>query len=139
MHEGQTLSIGRLARASGLGVETLRYYERRGLLAPAGRTASGYRQYRPEAVRRLRFIRRAQALGFSLDEIRELLALAEVPDGDAGRVKAITQEKIADIERRIRDLARMKASLETLAERCPGHGPTAQCPILDALAGEDDA
>jgi Cu(I)-responsive transcriptional regulator len=139
MNESPTLSIGRLARASGIGVETLRYYERRGLLAPAGRTAAGYRRYRPDAVRRLRFIRRAQALGFSLDEIRELLALNDQPDADAGRVKAIAREKLADIERRIEDLQRMRQSLEALAGRCPGHGPTAACPILGALTGEDDA
>ncbi len=139
MRDPQTLSIGRLSRATGIGVETLRYYERRGLLAPEGRTASGYRRYRPDAVRRLRFIRRAQALGFSLDEIRELLRLSDDPGAEAARVKAITAEKLADIEQRIRDLQRMKQSLEVLAGRCPGHGSTATCPILEALAGEGDA
>ncbi|HHB11982.1 MAG TPA: MerR family transcriptional regulator [Chromatiales bacterium] len=139
MNDSSTLSIGRLSRATGVGVETLRYYERRGLLQPEGRTAAGYRRYRPEAVRRLRFIRRAQALGFSLEEIRELLRLSDDPGADAARVKSLTREKIADIQRRIRDLERMKQSLEVLAERCPGHGPTATCPILEALTGEDDA
>ncbi len=129
----QTMTIGRLARASGVAPETLRYYERRGLVAPERRTAAGYRLYGPQAARRLRFIRRAQALGFSLDEVAELLALSEAADGDAGEVKRITEARIDDIDARIRDLQRMRAGLAALAERCPGHGPTAECPILAAL------
>jgi len=128
------LTIGKLAKEVGLGVETLRYYERRGLVAPRKRTASGYRLYDPEALRRLRFIRRAQALGFSLDEIAELLALSDRPAENAGEVKRLTQAKIDDIEARIRDLERVKAALQALEVRCPGHaGTTAECPILAAL------
>lgn len=134
MHE---LTIGKLSRETGVGVETLRYYERRGLVEPAQRTGSGYRLYGPEAARRLRFIRRAQALGFSLSEIAELLALSDRPAETAAEVKRLTQDKISDIENRIRDLQRMKQALAELEQRCPGHdGTTAECPILAALNHE---
>lgn len=132
------LTIGRLAKQTGLATETLRYYERRGLIAPHQRTASGYRLYRTEAFRRLRFIRRAQALGFSLDEIAELLALSDDPGQSAAAVKQFTQAKIDDIESRIRDLERMKQGLTALEQRCPGHGSTRECPILAALNAEED-
>lgn len=133
-----TVTIGRLAKRAGLGVETLRYYERRGLIEPQQRTEAGYRLYHPDAVRRLRFIRRAQALGFSLDEIGDLLALSDNPTASAGRVKRITQSKIDDIEQRIRDLQRVKQALSGLAEDCPGHRTTtAECPILAALNGDE--
>jgi len=132
------LTIGRLARKSGLATETLRYYERRGLIAPDQRTAAGYRLYRPEAFHRLRFIRRAQALGFSLDEIAELLSLSDDPGQSAAAVKQFTRAKIDDIETRIRDLERMKQGLAALEERCPGHGSTSECPILGALSAVDD-
>ena len=85
-------------------------------------------------MRRLRFIRRAQALGFSLDEIAELLGMSDNPAGSAGEVKRLTQAKIADIDARIHDLQRMKQALAALEETCPGHrGTTAECPILSAL------
>lgn len=129
----QTLTIGKLARETGVAVETLRYYERRGLIAPCRRTASGYRLYQPDASRRLRFIRRAQALGFSLDEIADLLALSDNPAKSAAEVKQLTQGKIADIDGRIQDLERMRQGLAALEAHCPGHGSTADCPILRAL------
>jgi Zn(II)-responsive transcriptional regulator len=132
------LTIGKLARQVDLSVETLRYYERRGLIEPRQRSEAGYRLYQPDVVRRLRFIRRAQALGFSLDEIADLLALSANPDASAGEVKALTQAKIEDIEQRIRDLERMRQALSGLAEHCPGHRTTtADCPILSALNGDD--
>ena len=126
-------TIGRLSRQTGIAAETLRYYERRGLITPAQRTHAGYRLYEPDAAQRLRFIRRAQTLGFSLDEIAELLVLNDNPAESAASVKRLTQAKISDIETRIRDLERMKQALERLAEECPGHGSTADCPILEAL------
>jgi DNA-binding transcriptional MerR regulator len=136
----EQITIGRLARQVGLGVETLRYYERRGLLEPQQRSASGYRLYQGGALRRLRFIRRAQALGFSLNEIAELLALSDCPEASAGEVQRLTRAKIADIEARIRDLERMKAALAGLEARCPGHaGTTAECPILASLNLEGSA
>jgi len=129
----QNITIGKLAKDMGIGAGTLRYYERLGLLPPASRTASGYRMYGEAAAQRLRFIRRAQALGFSLEEIAELLALSDNPRGRARDVKRVTQAKIADIERRIEALARMKQGLATLEARCSGHGHTGECPILGAL------
>lgn len=130
----ENLTIGKLARQVDLGVETLRYYERRGLIQPQGRTESGYRFYNGDARRRLRFIRRAQALGFSLDEVAELLSLSDRPEKSAAEVKQLAQTKIADIETRIHDLERMKSALSVLEDQCPGHaGTTAECPILAAL------
>jgi Cu(I)-responsive transcriptional regulator len=132
------VTIGKLAKHIGIGAGTLRYYERLGLLPPASRTASGYRMYGAAAAQRLRFIRRAQALGFSLEEIADLLALSDNPRGRARDVKRVTQAKIADIERRIEALARMKQGLATLEARCSGHGHTGECPILAALNQADE-
>jgi Hg(II)-responsive transcriptional regulator len=130
----EQLTIGKLARQVGLGVETLRYYERRGLVEPQRRTAAGYRLYRSDALRRLRFIRRAQALGFSLDEVAGLLSLSDRPGESAAEVKRLARAKIDDIDARISDLERMKSALEGLEARCPGHaGTTAECPILASL------
>jgi DNA-binding transcriptional MerR regulator len=127
------VTIGKLAKAIGTGAGTLRYYEQLGLLAPARRTASGYRMYGEATERRLRFIRRAQALGFTLNEIAELLALSDNPHAGAREVKKATRAKIADIEGRIEALRRMKRGLEALEARCSGHGRTGECPILAAL------
>ncbi|HLB16352.1 MAG TPA: heavy metal-responsive transcriptional regulator [Burkholderiales bacterium] len=133
-----TVSIGTLAKDLGLGAGTLRYYERRGLLSPAQRTASGYRMYDRDAAQRLRFIRRAQALGFSLEEIAELLALHDNPHASARRVKRLTEARITDLATRIRDLERMKQALEVLAASCSGRGQTRECPILAALDRDDE-
>ncbi len=134
------LTIGKVAKRSGVAVETLRFYERRGLIEPRDRTDAGYRLYREDVLRRLRFIRRAQALGFSLDEIAELLALSDNPAESAAEVKRLTHDKIEDIETRIRDLERMRDGLAELEARCPGHrGTTAECPILAALDRDDEA
>lgn len=133
-----TLTIGKLAKQSGIAVETLRYYEHRGLIKPHKRTSAGYRLYQPDIRRRLRFIRRAQALGFSLDEIAELLTLSDNPAESAREVKRITQSRIADIEIRLRDLERMKQGLSALEKNCAGHRiSTAECPILAALNQDD--
>lgn len=129
----QAMTVGKLAKRTGVAVETLRYYERRGLLPQAERTESGYRLFRPEAVQRLRFIRRAQTLGFSLDEISELLSLSDDPERSAAEVKMRTRDKIADIELRIQDLQRMKQALVQLDRSCSGHGSTLDCPILASL------
>jgi len=132
------MTIGQLAGEMGLAAETLRYYERRGLVTPSARSDSGYRLYGDGARERLRFIRRAQALGFSLDQVAELLALSDSPEADAGAVKALTEERIADIEARIRDLEHLRDGLRALSEQCPGHGSTADCPILGALNRDGD-
>lgn len=136
MQELQTaerFSIGQVARAADVGVETVRFYEREGLIPEPPRLASGYRQYPAEAVDRIRFIRRAKQLGFSLKEIGELLELRADRARSAREVKALAQEKIADVERKILELERMKRALERLEASCSGHGHTSDCPILEAL------
>lgn len=130
------VTIGQLARQTAVGVETIRFYEREGLMPKPARSASGYRQYGSEAAGRLGFIRRAKALGFSLGEIRDLLALAE-PAGDRARVKALAEHKLAEIERRMEELRRMRAALADLDRQCSGQGPVEGCPIIEALNGED--
>jgi DNA-binding transcriptional MerR regulator len=129
-----SIGIGALAERAGVGIDTVRYYERTGLLSPKARLASGYRRYGPFELARLRFIRRAQALGFTLKEVRELLALSR--RRDVPRVKRTAQEKLADVERRIADLESVRRGLLSLIEACPGHGRTEDCPILKALSGE---
>jgi MerR family copper efflux transcriptional regulator len=126
-----SLGIGQLAKRGGVGIDTVRYYERNGLLEPRGRLASGYRRYGELEVARLRFIRRAQALGFTLKEVKELLALSA--QRDVGRVKRSAQAKLRDVETRIADLMRVRDGLATLIDACPGHGRAADCPILRAL------
>ncbi len=131
----ESLSIGALAKQVGLGPGALRYYERLGLLVPSRRTASGYRVYPAEAVRRLRFIRRAQTLGFSLEEVATLLKLSDNVDTPAREVKRLVVQHISDLEARIGDLERMCQSLTHLADRCNGRGPVTGCSILAALGG----
>lgn len=132
-----TWSIGQLAKRAGVAIDTVRYYERNHLLAPAGRWASGYRRYGETELKRLRFIRRAKVLGFSLEDIRGLLALSD--EQDVAQVKRAAQAKRADIERRIAELERIRAGLDRLIVACPGHGRAESCPILLALSQEDDA
>jgi DNA-binding transcriptional MerR regulator len=115
-----------------VGVDTVRFYERAGLLPAAPRTASGYRTYAADDVSRLRFIRRAKALGFSLDEIAELLRLSEGKGGRAG-VKALAQRRLHDLEHRIRELTVVRDTLARYARQCSGHGETAGCPIIEAV------
>ncbi|MGH7710958.1 MAG: MerR family DNA-binding protein [Gemmatimonadaceae bacterium] len=131
------LTIGQVATAGGVNVETIRYYERRGLFPLAGRTPSGYRQYADEAITRLRFIKHAQELGFSLEDIRELLALRVRNGGSCRAVAHKTRAKIAVVEERIRHLQRMKRTLELLAAACAARRLTEECPILETL--EDHA
>ncbi len=130
------LTIGRLARLGGVNLETIRYYEREGLLQEPPRTPAGYRLFPSETVRRLRFIKRAQELGFSLGEIRELLALRMKPGTRREHIRARAQAKIADIDQKIQTLTSMKRTLRNLTERCDGCGPLSDCPILDSLDEE---
>ena len=129
------LGIGELAKRAGVGIDTVRYYERSGLLAPHARLPSGYRRYRELEVAQLRFIRRAQALGFTLTEIKALLKLSA--QRDVTRVKRSAQAKLADIDRRISELQRVREGLAELVAKCPGHGRASDCPILRALGTED--
>jgi DNA-binding transcriptional MerR regulator len=129
-----SIGIGALAKHAGVRIDTVRYYERSGLLAPKTRLASGYRRYGEVELARLRFIRRAQVLGFSLKEVRELLMLSS--HRDVARVKRAAQQKLADVKARIAKLERVLSGLATLIAACPGHGRAADCPILNALGGE---
>jgi Zn(II)-responsive transcriptional regulator len=130
-----SLSIGELAKQAGVAIDTVRYYERNDLLAPAGRLASGYRRYGAEELKRLRFIRRAKALGFSLDDIRSLLTLSA--ERDVANVRTAAQIKLAEIEQRIAELDRIRQGLSVLVAACPGHGRSEACPILNALTQEE--
>lgn len=130
------MQIGQLAQHTGVPIDTVRYYERQGILPPPQRQASGYRQYDPEDVARLRFVRRAKALGFSLAEVRELLALSSHPAADMAGLKAAASEKLADVDHKIAELERVRDGLKALIKACPGHGALAQCPILTALSGD---
>ncbi len=129
------LTIGQVAKATGLGVETVRFYERQGLFDPPPRRPSGYRQFPEEVVHRLRFIRRAKELGFSLREIRELLDLRLDPDATCADIKGRAQGKIDAINEKVKTLRRMKRSLGKLLSACDGKAtlPADECPILASL------
>lgn len=129
------LSIGQLAERAGVAIDTVRYYERNGLLQPAGRLASGYRRYGEAELKRLRFIRRAKALGFTLEDIRSLLALSA--ERNVAKVKRAAQSKLTDIDARIAELERVRGGLRKLIAACPGHGRAEACPILNALNEEE--
>lgn len=129
----KSLTIGKVAKAAELGTETVRYYEREGLITPAARSGSSYRIYHEDDIARLLFIKHAKSLGFSLKETRELLALRHNPAADQEEVKLQTEAKLASINRKILHLSRIKTILESLDECCTGHGPTSECPILAAL------
>ncbi len=134
-----TLTIGQVAKRTGVGVETLRYYEREGLVEePTRSRSSGYRQYPESVVKRIHFIKRAQQLGFSLKEIAELFALRVDPATPALAVKQRATAKLSDIERKIEELLRMKRALEQITHLCTGQGPISTCPILDMLEREDE-
>ena len=128
-----SLKIGEVAERGGVSLQAIRYYEREGLLPKPPRLASGYRMFPDTAVRRVQFIKRAQELGFSLAEIRELLSLQENADAGAQDMRERARAKIADIEQKIRRLRAMKSALNALAKSCPGCGPLSDCPILHAL------
>jgi MerR family mercuric resistance operon transcriptional regulator len=132
----ERLTISRLAQLGGVNLETIRYYERQGLLPAPPRTAAGYRVFPRDAARRLRFIKRSQELGFSLSEISELLALRMKPGAKQTDMRMRAEAKITDIEQKIRTLQAMKKTLGQLTERCEGCGPLAACPILESLDEE---
>lgn len=135
--KAKPLTIGRLAQEVGINLETVRYYERCGLLPKPPRTASGYRMFSPEAARHIRFIKRAQDLGFSLKEIGELLDLRKSPRSSTDDVRKRAQVKIADIERKIKTLGAMKKTLRRLVQSCSSCAPISECPILESLDGDD--
>ncbi|MCP3050696.1 heavy metal-responsive transcriptional regulator [Xanthomonas euvesicatoria pv. allii] len=130
------MKIGELAKRSDIGIDAIRFYEREGLLPPAQRLASGYRVYDDRDLQRLQFVRRAKALGFTLPEIVELLALSTHAGDDMATMKATAQQKLADIDAKLADLTRIRDGLSDLVAACPGHGALHRCPILNALAEE---
>jgi MerR family mercuric resistance operon transcriptional regulator len=127
------LSIGDVAKQANVHTETLRYYERRGLLARPPRSTSNYRLYAAETVRRVRFIKGAQELGFSLREIQELLSLRAEPKTSCEDIRERAEAKITDIEAKIRSLQAMKRALAKLVIECSGSGPISECPILESF------
>jgi len=125
-------SIGALSQRTGCNIETIRYYERIGLMPSPPRTAGGHRSYGSVHERRLGFIRRCRELGFSIEEIRVLLGLVDGGDYTCGEVKAVTDRHIDDVRRKIADLRKLKRTLEKIGAACAG-GKVPQCPIIDAL------
>lgn len=128
-----TFPIGELSRLTGVNIETIRYYERITMLSAPPRTGAGRRVYGPVQVKRLKFIRRGRELGFTLDEIRNLLGLAEGSHA-CGEVKVAAIAHLKDIRRKIADLRRMERTLARTADLCEGGGAT-HCPILEVLSG----
>ena len=128
-----SFTIGAIAKRVGVAIDTIRYYEREGLLPQPARRASGYRSYDVSAIAQLLFIRRAKSLGFTLDEIRDLLALSADRQRGVRAVKQRALQRLAAIDTRIAELQRVRDGLEQLVEACPGHGAPEQCPILRAL------
>lgn len=131
------MTRGEVADRSGVNRETVRYYEQRGLIPAPPRTGGDYRTYDESYVERIRFIKRAQELGFSLKEVEEFLALRLDPNGDCGDVRAKATAKLEDVREKIRDLQQIEAVLGRLSTTCSGEGPTCACPILDALDDEE--
>ena len=127
------LTIGKVAKATGVGVETIRFYEREGLIDEPIRSTSGYRQYGPAAIKRLRFILCAKNLGFTLQEIKELLNLRTLNGASCADVQARAVAKLTNIEQRIEQLEAMKQSLTLLINQCTGELPLGECPILEAM------
>lgn len=127
------LTIGQVAKRGEVNIETIRYYERQGLIQPPPRRESGYRQYPEDTINRVRFIKRAQELGFSLKEVAELLSLRVGPNSTCGDVKKIADGKIAEIEGKIRTLKRMRDALTLLVETCEESRQAEECPILWAF------
>ena len=129
----RTLTIGHLARQTGTKVETIRFYEKRGLLPEPSRTEGNFRSYEPEHLNRLSFIRRARDLGFSLEQVRALLTLSDDRTRPCTAIDAIAHEHRTEVERKIRDLQALKAELDRVIDQC-GHGIVADCRIIETLS-----
>jgi len=129
----EMITIGKLAKRVNLNIETIRYYERKGLIPKPRRRESGYREYSDETTKRILFIKHAKDLGFSLKEINELLSLKLDPGTSCSDVRKKAEIKIEDIEGKIKTLRKMKKALLKLTTICSGSGPVSECPILEAL------
>ena len=129
------MRIGLIAEQAGVNIETIRFYERKHLIAqPPRPTNGGFRQYPPETIARVRFIRQAQQLGFSLTEVEELLCLQASPSADCADVRARASAKLDEVNEKLRGLGVIRHALEALIQQCPSTGPTEHCSILDALS-----
>lgn len=128
------LTIGKVAREAGVNIETVRYYEKRGLIPQPPRTCSGYRQYPEKIVQRIKFIKRAQELGFTLKEVQKLLAISDHETGLVSHeIQQFAREKVLQLERKIAGLVQIKLMLESLLSKCKGSGPIQECPIMEKL------
>ena len=134
----ESLTIGQVAKLAGVGVETIRFYEREGLLPKPPRAPSGYRRYSRDAVARLRFIARAKELLFTLDEIKHLLAIHDDPAGTRAEVRTWADRKAEELDRQAQTLLAAREALARLRAACVGDGPASGCPILLALAGDPE-
>ena len=132
------LTTAKLAKEGGVNVETIRYYERHGLLPKVPRTASGYRKFSTDHVIRLRFIRHAQELGFTLKEVKELLALRVKPGSSCADVRRKAEAKIADVDAKVQHLQAIREALVHMTATCSGRGPVTSCSILEALNGREE-
>ena len=137
--KGDRLRIGEVARQAGVNIQTLRYYERRRLLEKPKRAASGYREYTPATVPFIRFIKRAQHLGFTLNEVKDLIALRDAKDGGRSEVRALAEARMRDIDLKLAQLQAMRAALQGLVESCACHVDGPICPIIEALDDGRDA
>ena len=138
LQEGEftmALRTGEVARQAGVNVETLRFYERQGILPEPPRRQSGYREYPPGTVGLIRFIKRAQELGFSLREVQELLDLRSAPRRASGQAPRLVQAKIEEVDHKIRDLEAMREALQGLLCACRGKSSRSVCPIIESLSG----
>jgi MerR family mercuric resistance operon transcriptional regulator len=135
----QGMTIGKAARTAGVGVETIRFYERKGLIdQPLKPLQAGFRVYPQETLQRIRFIRQAQAIGFSLHEINELLSLRADPAADCSSVRQQASVKLAEVNRKITQLEDIRVALQDLIAACPGRGALRVCSIMETLAASDD-
>ena len=134
----EQMTRSEVAKRAGVSRETVRYYEKRGLIPPPSRTAAGYRQYTDEYVKRIRFVKRAQELGFTLKEIKDLLSLRADPEISSTEVQEQAEAKVIEVEAKIRDLHRIKQALSRLVASCREKQPREDCPILEAMR-EDEA
>lgn len=132
------LNIGQVAKQTGVTVETIRFYEKQGLIATPQRSDAGYRQYPSETIKRVRFIQHAKEVGFTLKDIGELLALRREPGSSCTDIKLRTTQKIEDVDKKIQELKRIREALARMVMKCSGRGPLSVCPILEELEFDKD-
>ena len=132
-----TITVGKVAKGAGVGIQTVRYYERRGLISAKAQTEKGYRLYKPETPDRIRFIKNAQAIGFTLKEIGGLLRLSVKNPSNCARVLKKAESKLSDIQARIVGLKSLEKVLKGLVKSCQGNRTTEDCPVLNCLSGQN--